>query len=237
MSVHKLQIPLRLSVVAVVTAAVALGAPALAMAATRASKQFAGYALNGGVGTSTVVQSTIVVPKLKCGSGYQGITADAGTGAEVNTKSESSSAGVVLACQKGVPYYFPAINLNSATTHNYPAIEFHPGDKVVLRVSENTDSTAVSVKDTTLHKGKVLTGGGATKVGYPWVGDEAQLTSSGPAPVPNFGTVTYSNATVNGGSLASFTRFNRVSSGGILQIKTGPLAGNGESFSTVYKHS
>ncbi len=227
----------RLALVTGVAAMVLIALPAVAAAAVKTSMQFAGFAWPPkDFGTSLAVKSTIVVPQLKCGSAFQGVTAEVGLAGDFGNKPEPTLAQVLLGCYKGQAYYFPEINLNSVTSHQYQAVKFHPGDTVVLTVSENTKSAVVSVKDVTRKNGKTLTGGGASQVGFPQVGNGSQNISSGPLPVPNFGTVHFSGATVNGQSLASFTRYNRVN-GGTLQIQTSPLGNDQKSFSTVYQHS
>ena len=82
-----------------------------------------------------------------------------------------------------------------------------------------------------------LTGRGRAPSRIPVIGDSVIEPN---VPVPDFGKVSFSESKINGRALGlapGLTRENLVNSSDVLQIKTGPLASNNESFTTTFKHS
>lgn len=181
--------------------------------------------------------TTIVVPKLKCTTADRAIAA--GTG--VVTQAARTSAELFVGCVKGRPKYFPVLIVNGRQI-NYRALEVHAGDRIALSASESARGARVSVIDKTQKSiKKTITAHGARRVGDPWVGDQAWSDSGKTERVPNFDTLGYSNSKLNGRKLGSsggkLKRFNRVSMTRKLQIVTGTLARDGESFKTLFKHA
>jgi hypothetical protein len=197
---------------------------------------FAGYLINqlGPVATTT---TTVAVPKLKCTIAERAIAA--GTG--IVTRSAHSSAELFVGCVKGKPQYFPVLIVNGHQI-NYKALEVDVGDRIVLSVGESGRGARASIVDQTQKSiRKTLTGRGARRVGDPWVGDQAWSNSGNAQRVPNFDTLGYSNSKLDGKGLgatgARLERFNRVSPNGKLQIFSGRLARDRESFKTLFKHA
>lgn len=197
---------------------------------------FAGYVINR-MRFAVATTTTIVVPKLRCTTADRAIAA--GTG--LVTRAARSSAELFVGCVDGKPQYFPVLIVNGHQT-NYKALAVHAGDRIVLSAFESARAARVSVTDETQQSiKKTVTGHGARGVGGPWVGDQAWSNSGTAERVPNFDTLGYSNSKLDGKKLGStgtkLKRFNRVSTTGKLQITTGRLAHDRESFKTLFKHA
>ncbi|MBV9311068.1 MAG: hypothetical protein JOZ73_09550 [Solirubrobacterales bacterium] len=180
--------------------------------------------------------TTIVVPKLKCAAVNRAIVA--GTG--IFTSAKQTAAELFVGCIGGRPRYFPVLIVNG-TKRTYTALSVRQGDTIVLKAADSARGATVSLTDETQKRIKrSVTGRGSSQVGGPWMGDQAWSYSGKTEHVPNFGTLGYSNTTVNGhlfGSFRRLGRFNRVTTHGSLQIETGPVGRNGESFTTFFKHA
>jgi hypothetical protein len=215
----------------------ASGSPAGHMQAPAApSSTFAGYSVQGGGEGTFTVTANIVVPKLKCHSGpEQAIAPSVGV---YYTSSSFSAASLFVGCDNGKPLYFPSLVVHGAN-NNYVKLKAGAGDKVVLHVSQSASGTVVSVVDKS-RKGvkKTLNGAGSQGGSAPWVGDSGWY-NPGLLAVPNFGKIDFSGSTLDGhpfGSAGALARWNRVN-GTTTQIATSAFASNHESFTTVFKHS
>lgn len=187
----------------------------------------------------TVSDTTrIVVPRLTCTDANRAISVSVG----MYTTNQFSAANLIVGCFGGKPRYFPELVVNGLG-RNYRKIEARPGDKVVLQISEGPRRTFVSVNDKTRPFKRSLAGGGSSSVRKPWVGDvgwsNARKKLEG---VPDFGTLRFSDATLNGepfGFARKLRRFDRFTAPGTgtLQIESGRFSAYGESFKTVFEHS
>jgi Peptidase A4 family len=232
-----------LAATGVILAIAAIGAaPAVAVVDTFSSQSFAGYQQpEGGVGCCTV-GARFKVPQVSgCGAAERAIRADVG----VYKSSKFSSAGMFVGCKNGKAHYWPSLVLNGNQT-NYPAAKAHPGDAIKLHVSQTSSKTSVSVVNETRNITRSASGAGSFGGQSPWIGDDGWFVNGNLLRVPNFGTLTFRHCLLNGhpfGSNSSSSsssiidRYNRVTSGGTLQIKTGPFSGGNEVFDTVFKHS
>jgi hypothetical protein len=189
------------------------------------------------------VTTALTVPALKCTTATRAILASVGMFAGSDTNF--SAAELFVGCSAGKPTFFPKLTIND-TAANFKKAKAHPGDRVVLKATEGASKTVVTVNDTTTKLKKTLTGAGVSgggKVGFPWVGDQASFNSSHhELGVPDFGKISFSGAKVARQALGSFggklSRFNRTdSTETTLQIKTGTIASNMESFKTIFEHS
>jgi hypothetical protein len=222
----------------------ALGRKALSRLRTaippiQTSTNFAGYAV-GMSATHVTATTSFVVPTLKCTSASRAINASASINATVASSQTFSLAGMVLGCLRGQQVSYPSFTVNG-TTYNYELEEAHPGDKIVVKASEGAKGTTVSLVDET-HKrvSARRKGSAATQVTAAFLGNGGVLNSNSKLlGVPDFGTISFSNSTIGGkalGSFSSLVQYNRQTSKGTLQIQTGPLASDLESFQTVFEH-
>jgi|GEM_PF-2700427 len=210
--------------------------PALGTAPT--STAFAGYEYANYVAIPESVSAALVVPKVRCGAGDEGAVYP-----EVAVEQQTSAAGLVIGCNGPQAYYWPSVTVDNAVT-NYPSDGARPGDKIDLSVTQSFAATTVTVTDVTRGFAVKQTGaGGGTGVdllvGLGAWNDQQQ------ASVPTFGTVSFSDAMLNGSPFGSFgtasnlERFDRYtsSSAGTLQIATGAFAGDKTAFDVSFKHS
>lgn len=200
---------------------------------------FAGYSVHRRGGTWKV-SAHIVVPTVRCAKATRRAI-DASVGVR-GQKRRSSSAGVFVGCHKGKPHYFIVLVVNGAN-HEYRRLVPEPGDRVALHVFQSPTSIVVSAIDKSRQGVRQTLHGAGTKGGNgPWVGDTAW---DKPIPnelgVPNFGTLQFSNAKLNGKPFgaaggSALVRWNRVKGTTTTQIKTSKLIGE-KSFTTTFKHS
>jgi hypothetical protein len=146
-----------------------------------------------------------------------------------------------VGCNEGKILYFPAFTLNGQH-QNFRNLKAHAGDTVVLTASLQTTGTTLSVVDkTTKRVHKKLTGKGVPQALDPWAGDTSWVNNSegGLEPVPNFGTITFSNTLLDGmpfGLAAGNTQNDRYKHS-TLQISTSGFQGDNETFDTVFQHT
>lgn len=200
-------------------------------AATLPSNTLAGLDLNGYIGVPGAVSAVIVVPKLNCA----GATAASAVAAGVGIASVNSYARLYLTCTGGVAHFYPSIVVNG-TAKSFESDPAQPGDAVLLAVSQSVSKTTDSVIDLT-HKfvATVDGGGGGTSQGIT-AGAYAVPGSA----VPDFGTLAFSNAVINGfpfGATGKELQAQNLVTAGPVQIKTASSAGNKEAFSTVFVHA
>jgi hypothetical protein len=153
-----------------------------------------------------------------------------------------SAAALFIGCHGGNAHYWPELVLNGSIK-NYRTKTAHAGDTIVLRLAYHKRHW-VSVTDET-HKFKVsrTSGGGYSSAAFETatLGDEGWANSHHHLEgVPDIGTLTYSDAQINGQPLGHVLFLSRAvnrTSAGKLQIKTGPLNSSGKVFRTYFKHS
>ena len=201
---------------------------------------FAGYRHNGGSASATFnVRAVFVVPTVAaCGPATRAIAPDI----DVSNGHKGSAVGVFVGCYQHKPDYFPFILLNGTTT-SYAAGVIQPGDHIVLRLSEGPSSAELTFQDVTHNLVKVKTGSGLKSLGFPGIGDDSWVIKNVELGVPNFGTIAFSQCTVNGvaigagGSAKSpaALQYDRVTKAGTVQITSGPLSTN-DAFTTYFKH-
>lgn len=181
------------------------------------------------------VTTTFVVPAVKnCGQTRKAIIPF--VGAQAGT-TKSAAVGLDIHCRNSKVIYFPIFSAADKIKADASA-HAHPGDTVVLRLSWNATRLSLAVVDKT-HASvtRKLTAAGSSSFSDPAIGDSVIEPN---VPVPDFGKVSFSESKINGRALglaSGLTRENLVNSSDVLQIKTGPLASNNESFTTTFKHS
>ncbi len=215
----------------VLAGAAALGFPAASAAATAVtSPSFAGYGQNNNSGHSSLkVSATLVVPKLKCGKKNAAFTPNIG----VESSNGASWSGLVLVCSKGKQHGFLNVGVNEQSINYKKGVAVRAGDTVVLTAVESGSKTTDTILDKTRKFKKQHSGPGATSVSDPWIGENIWLKN----PLPNFGTLRFTNGRVNGQPFGSWpgglTRWKlEATTGG--GIKAGPFTSGGTEFSTHY---
>ena len=217
-----------------------LAQPALAATpVTRTqSTVFAGYDFANYIAVPGAVSAIVVVPKLNCEA-----TPSSGSSIYVGVgiQSVNSYARLYLACTpQRVARYYPSLVVNGST-RNMASDVAHPGDTIEFAVSQSVSKVTDSVIDIT-HK-FIATGNGAgsgTSEGI--VGGDFPAVSGPTATVPNFGTLEFSSALINGypfGSAETGLQADDLyaSSTSPVQIKTTYSGTNKEAFATVFEHS
>lgn len=203
---------------------------------------FAGYGLDR-VHTPSAT-TTFRVPRLRCGSADQAIAPTiAALMPGAFDVPPVSAATLFVGCDRGKAYYWPELQVSDArggTIKNYPTKAAHAGDTIVLHVKYGH----VSVVDRT-HKFKVSLLNG-TKSDEVWIGDLGWLNPTGTpspprtfrvAPVPDFGTLTFTNTRLGRRPLGHRGfRSDRQTPRGTLQIKTGLPFNGGMAFRTIFEH-
>jgi len=221
--------------------ALVVASPGLAVPTPVTSAQsttFAGYNFAGYIAVPGTVTAVAVVPRLNCKA-----TPAAGSSIYVGVGIESvnSQARLYLACTpKHAARYYPSL-LVGGTSRNFVRDLAQPGDRVEFEVSQSVSIVTCSVIDLT--RKFVVTangGGGGTSEGI-LAGDFPGVPGA-TSPVPDFGTVAFSSALINGypfGAAAPNLQTDnlQLSSPGPVQIKTVYSTSNKEIFSTVFKHS
>jgi Peptidase A4 family len=192
----------------------------------------AGYETNSLSASTISMTTTFVVPAVKhCGNARKAIIPFIGSG--------NGDVGLDLHCRHGKVINFPIFAADGHIKAD-AAAHAHPGDTIVLRLTWNATRLSLYVIDTT-HPSvtRTLTGAGSSSsFTDAAIGDS--VIGSPPPPVPDFGKVTFTKSKINGRALGltpGLIRDNLVNSSHVLQIKTGPIASNNESFTTTFKHS
>ena len=221
-------------------AQVALARPALTgVPVTRTqSTVFAGYNFANYISVPGAVSAIIVVPRLDCK-----VTPPAGSSIYVGVgiQSVNSYAWLYLACTpKHVARYYPSLLVNGSPI-NIASDAAHPGDTVEFAVSQSVSKVTASVIDMT-HKFIATANGTGSGTSEGVVAGDFPAVSGTTSGVPNFGTLTFSSALINGypfGSTEPGLQADDLyaSSTGPLQIKTIYSASNKEEFATVFEHS
>ena len=203
------------------------------------STVLAGYNFANYIGVPGAVSATLVVPKLNCKA-----TPPAGRSIYVGVgiQSVNSYARLYLACTpKGVARYYPSLVVNG-TIMNIASDAAHVGDTIEFAVSQSDSQVTESVIDVT-HNFIVTRNGTGSGTGEGiTAGDFPVVSGSTTFGVPNFGTLAFSSALINGypfGSAGTGLQADNLyaSSTGQLQIKTTYSASNKEAFATVFRHS
>jgi hypothetical protein len=226
------------------TATLGLAQPALAATVPITETQstvFAGYNFANYIGVPGAVSAIIVVPKLNC----KALSAGSSIYVGVGIQSVNSYARLYLACMPhGVARYYASLVING-TTKNIPSDVARPGDRIQFAVSQSDSQATGSVIDMTHKFIATINGNGSGTGEGIMAGDFPVVSGTTTSPVPNFGTVEFSSALINGypfGSAGTGLQADNLyaTSSGPLQIKTTRSASNTsnrEAFATVFEHS
>jgi hypothetical protein len=223
------------------TATLGLAQPAFAATAPITNTQstvFAGYNFAGYIGVPGAVSATIVVPKLNCKATPPG---GSSIYVGVGIQSVNSYARLYLACTpQGVARYYPSLVVNGSTK-NIPSDVARAGNTIQFAVSQSDSQVTDSVIDVT-HKFIATSNGAGSGTGEGITAGDFPVSGATASRVPNFGTLAFSSALINGypfGSAGTGLQADDLyaSSTGPLRIKTNYSASNKEAFATVFEHS
>jgi alpha-tubulin suppressor-like RCC1 family protein len=199
---------------------------------------FAGYNFANYIAVPGAVSAIVVVPKLHCKA-----TSAAGSSIYVGVGigSVNTYARLYLGCTpQGAARYYPSLLLNG-TAKNIASDVAHPGDTIEFAVSQSVSKVTDSVIDLT-HKFIATSNGSGSGTSEGITAGAFPVTSGTTSSVPNFGTVAFSSALINGypfGSAETGLQADDLSttSTGPVQIKTTYSAANKEAFAIVFQHS
>jgi hypothetical protein len=208
-------------------------------AATVRSTTLAGYNFANYIAVPGAVSAIIIVPKLNCKA-----TPPAGSSMYVGVgiQSVNSYARLYLACTpQGAASYYPSLVVNGSIK-NVAGDVAQAGDKVEFAVSQSASQVTDSVIDVTHTFIATGTGSGSGTGAGITVGDYPVASGATTSGVPNFGTLEFIAALINGYPFGAASPGLQVdslyaSSTGPLEIQTTYSAINKETFKTVFKHS
>jgi hypothetical protein len=224
---------------AAATANMQPGAAAHVAAATHlkfaSSTNWAGYAAASTKYTS--VSATWREPSASCGSATT--YASFWTGLDGYNSGSVEQTGTLVECSGGSPHQF-------AWYEMYPAAPVYfnntltAGDTMVSRVTATSSGAfTLYLADTTRGWSHTInqTNSSLARASAEVIA-EAPSSSSGVLPLANFGTVTFTSSTVNGGSLGASnpTPITMVTSSGTTKCSVSAISG-GTSFSATWHHS
>jgi hypothetical protein len=222
-------------------AAVRLAQPELAAMAPVTSTQstvFAGYNFPNYIAVPGAVSATIVVPNLNCKATPAG---GSSIYVGVGIQSVNSYARLYLGCTpQHVARYYPSLLVNGSTK-NIAGDVAHPGDTIEFAVSQSVSKVTDSVIDMT-HKFIATSNGAGSGTSEGILAGDFPVASGTTYSAPNFGTLRFSSALINGypfGSAETGLQADNLSAGSTspLQIKTTYSPSDKEAFATVFEHS
>ena len=197
--------------------------------ANSTSTNWAGYAATGS--TYTSVTTTFTQPKVTCSSGDQ--YSSFWVGLDGYSSDSVEQTGTEADCDGRTAEYSAWYEMYPADPVTY-SNTVKPGDVITETVSESSNKYTLTLKDTT--EGWTKT---TTKSESGLARSSAEVIAEAPysggvLPLANFGTVNFSNSTVNGASLSSSdpTGIDMATSAGKAEATTSALSGG--SFSITW---
>jgi Peptidase A4 family len=201
--------------------------------ASTSSTNWAGYAANGS--TYTSVSTTFRQPSVDCskGDGYSSFW----VGLDGYNSNSVEQTGTEADCSGGSASYsawyemFPAYPVNYSSTVRpgdtiTATVTYVGSNKFTLKLADSTQgwshSVTKSLRNAPRSSAEIIA--------------EAPSDSSGPLPLDDFGTATFTSSTVDGSSLGSTNSdsIDMVDSSGTTQASTSGLSG-GSNFSVTWK--
>ncbi len=209
--------------------------PRLGQGALETSTNWAGYVASGGRFTS--VSATWTVPLVRGGTQPTEVAA-LWVGLDGRGTRTLEQIGTLSGMLGGSPAYEVWYEVvPQAPVYERMAVK--PGDSVTASVTTSGDGnfTLFIRNNTTGVAFSTLQPSAGAELVTAEVVAEAPATISGPAPLPDFGTVRFTNARANGHPIGTFT-WDRLSmsTGSTVQAATAPLARDAGSFTITWKH-
>ena len=209
--------------------------PRLGQGALETSTNWAGYVASRGRFTS--VSATWTVPLVKAGTQPTEVAA-LWVGLDGRGTRTLEQIGTLSGMLGGSPAYEVWYEVVPQPPV-YERLAIKPGDSVTASVTTNGDGafTLFIRNNTTGGTFSTLQPSRGAELVTAEVVAEAPATISGPAPLPDFGTIGFTNARANGRPIGTFT-WDRLSmsSGTTVQAVTAPLGRDAGSFSVAWKH-
>ena len=198
------------------------------------STNWSGYAVTGG--RYTRVSAAWTEPKATCsGTAYSSFW----VGLDGDTSNTVEQTGIDADCSGSTPQYYAWYEMYPKFPVNLGG-KVAPGDKLSASVTTNgSGSFTLTITDSTQGWTNTKTARlKSAKLASAEVIAEAPSSSGGVLPLANFGTVSFTGATVNGNVLTSGTSgldAITMQSGSTVKAQPGTIS-NG-SFSVTWKHS
>jgi Peptidase A4 family len=198
------------------------------------SSNWSGYAVTGGRYTS--VSSSWTEPTATCsGTAYSSFW----VGLDGDTSSTVEQTGTDADCSGSTPQYYAWYEMYPKFPVNF-SNTVRPGDKLTASVTTNgSGSFTLTISDSTQNWTHTVSARlKSAKLASAEVIAEAPSSSGGVLPLANFGTVSFTGATVNGkvltGSTAGIDPIT-MQSGSTVKAQPGNLSSG--AFSVTWKHS
>ena len=199
------------------------------------STNWSGYAVTGG--RYTTVSASWTVPAVSCSAtAYSSFW----VGIDGDTSNTVEQTGTDSDCNGSTPTYYAWYEMYPKFPVNY-SDTVHAGDKFTASVTTNGSGTfTLTISDTTRGWSHTTNANlKKAKLASAEVIAEAPSGSGGVLPLANFGTVSFTGATVNGAALTSSTpgidAITMTTSSGT--VKAQPSSISNGSFSVTWKHS
>jgi hypothetical protein len=209
--------------------------PRLAQGALETSSNWAGYVASHGRFTS--VSASWVVPAVKVGTQPTEVAA-VWVGIDGRGTRNLEQIGTLSAELGGSPAYEVWFEVVPKAPV-YVRMALSPGDSVTASVTTNGDGNfTLFIRNNTTHTAySTLQPSPGAELVTAEVVAEAPATVSGPSPLPDFGTLTFTNARVDGRPIGTFN-WDRLSMSAYTtrQAVTSPLARDADTFSVTWKH-
>jgi Peptidase A4 family len=198
------------------------------------STNWSGYAVTGGRYTS--VSSSWTEPTVSCsGTAYSSFW----VGLDGDTSGTVEQTGTDADCSGSTPQYYAWYEMYPKFPTNY-SNPVKPGDHMSASVTTNgSGSFTLTISDSTQGWTKSTNARlKSAKLASAEVIAEAPSSSGGVLPLANFGTVSFSGATVNGSVLTSSTPgIDPITMQSGSTVKAQPSSISNGSFSVTWKHS
>jgi hypothetical protein len=209
--------------------------PKLAQGALESSTNWAGYVASHGCFTS--VTATWTVPAVRDGAQPTEVVA-IWVGIDGRGTRNLEQIGTLSAMLGGSPSYEVWYEVVPQPPV-YVRLPVRPGDSITASVTTSGDGkfTLFIRNNTTNAAYSTLQPSPGADLVTAEVVAEAPAGVSGPVPLPNFGTLRFTHARVNGQPIGTY-RWDRLSmsSNGTAQATTSPLAHDAGSFTVTWKH-
>jgi hypothetical protein len=225
-----------------ITALAAMGAGWIVPAATASaspdktkakSYESAYYAYPDSV---TSVQATITLPTYSC---KKGDNLAPGDGDYDNTNAAWSGPYIYMGCTKSGKTYVPSYGgtgLDVDGSYTYPSLAMHAGDNVEFTTSCGPSGTVVTIEDLNSSLSVSASSPNPSSCTSAYAGDVGVIGKGpgGQTKLPTFGAIDYSDVTVNGSPIGTFSPVaDNYYEGKKNVITTGPITDGGTAFATT----
>ena len=188
------------------------------------------------------VSVTFTAPAVSCANGNDQEWLSPGIAAwNYNTGTLNPFVGAEFNCNYGsVNFYADASCLNQYAACEGGKLTMSPGDRIEASLSEGTDQTVGTVKDLTTRQSASVTTSTVPGDDVAFVGDTGpSFYGDGVNYTPVFRKQTFTKAQVNGRYVGDWNPnvSDLATNGGVRQIKTAPLSGDGDQFTTKFLHT